>query len=60
MDVLQDGCPGGIKDMENVYGECLNSTKIITVAPELTGILDLIPQLTERGIVVSLGTLFNC
>jgi N-acetylglucosamine-6-phosphate deacetylase len=50
----------GIKDLEACYGpEFLNPTaspiKLITIAPELPGSLDTIPELVARGITVCIG-----
>ena len=36
------------------YGS-LENVSIVTVAPELPGILDLIPHLVEKNVVVSIG-----
>ncbi|XKL64746.1 hypothetical protein PGB90_004832 [Kerria lacca] len=44
----------GMKTVEKVYGN-LDSIKIITIAPEIEGALDVIKQLTNRGIIVSIG-----
>lgn len=43
--------------MKSVYGEdeMLSAIKMITLAPEMGGALELIEDLTQRGIVVSLG-----
>ncbi len=45
---------GSLSIIEERYGS-LDDVKIITVAPELSGMLDVIPLLKERGIVVSAG-----
>ncbi|KAI8099085.1 uncharacterized protein BX664DRAFT_377192 [Halteromyces radiatus] len=49
----------GILDFEEAYGSELKrggeSISIITLAPEVDGVLDVIPKLIERGITVSLG-----
>lgn len=45
---------GGIRDLEDVYGS-LDNIKIITLAPEIKGSAELIRQLTERNIIVSIG-----
>lgn len=37
-----------------MYGS-LDNIKIITLAPEIDGALDTIKQLTDRGIIVSMG-----
>ncbi|KAH7107077.1 Metallo-dependent hydrolase [Auriculariales sp. MPI-PUGE-AT-0066] len=56
--------PQGIKTLEEVYGpENLASgfangqpgIKCITAAPEIEGVLDSIPDLTERGVVYAIG-----
>src|SRR5690242_14451654 len=44
----------GVDVFEEVYGQ-LENVRIITLAPELPGMFDIIPQLTQRGIVVSAG-----
>ncbi|OZJ02931.1 hypothetical protein BZG36_04122 [Bifiguratus adelaidae] len=58
--------PNGIEDLYERYGEELKersktqegqerAVKIITVAPELEGILDVIPELVDKGVIVSIG-----
>jgi len=47
---------GGMDDVRRVYGS-LNNTAIVTLAPELPGVVDVIQQLTSLGITVSLGHL---
>ena len=44
----------GISSLLDVYGK-LDDVILITVAPELPGVLNLIKPLKEKGIVVSLG-----
>lgn len=53
-EFLQHNCPDGIRTMEEVYGS-LENVSIITVAPELPGILQTIPELVKRKIIVSAG-----
>ncbi|EIE86384.1 hypothetical protein G6F46_008176 [Rhizopus delemar] len=49
----------GIRDLDEAYGSQLKkgreAVSIITMAPEIEGICDAIPDLVERGIVVSMG-----
>ncbi|RKP14926.1 putative N-acetylglucosamine-6-phosphate deacetylase-like protein, partial [Piptocephalis cylindrospora] len=59
---LQDRIDGGIGGLEAVYGPLKkkdgqdeNPVRIMTIAPELPGALDTIPQLIKEGIVVSQG-----
>lgn len=44
----------GLKGLEDVYGS-LDSVSIITVAPELPGMMEVIPKLVEKNIKVSIG-----
>nr|CAG8558580.1 9178_t:CDS:2 [Entrophospora candida] len=47
----------GFSDLENTYGSenIRNSIKLITVAPEVEGVLDNIERLVKSGITVSIG-----
>ncbi|KAG2228485.1 hypothetical protein INT48_008653 [Thamnidium elegans] len=48
----------GIESLDRAYGPELlkgDTVRIMTVAPEITGILQVIPQLVQRNITVSLG-----
>ncbi|KAI9271407.1 hypothetical protein BY458DRAFT_533465 [Sporodiniella umbellata] len=49
----------GIQDLDTAYGSQLKkgseAVRIITMAPEIEGICDAIPDLVQRGIVVSMG-----
>ncbi|CAJ0754286.1 1867_t:CDS:2 [Entrophospora sp. SA101] len=47
----------GFSDFENTYGSenIRNSIKLITVAPEVEGVLDNIERLVKSGITVSIG-----
>ncbi|ORY04794.1 putative N-acetylglucosamine-6-phosphate deacetylase [Basidiobolus meristosporus CBS 931.73] len=52
--------PNGISDFESCYGFKLGSASteniaFITVAPEMSGVMEVIPQLVEAGIRVSIG-----
>jgi N-acetylglucosamine-6-phosphate deacetylase len=56
--------PNGFSDLEACYGAsnfALNdagrasTVKLITLAPELPGMMSLIPQLVSRGVTVSIG-----
>ncbi|CAO3697847.1 unnamed protein product [Rhizopus stolonifer] len=57
-EVLREA-KNGIKDLDEAYGPELKKGKeavrIITMAPEIEGVCDVIPDLIERGIVVSMG-----
>jgi N-acetylglucosamine-6-phosphate deacetylase len=53
-DYIIHDCKEGIKELERVYSS-LEHVKIITVAPELEGMAQTIPELKKRGIVVSAG-----
>lgn len=44
----------GLDALEETYGS-LENVVIITIAPEIPGILDCIKQLKDRNIVVSIG-----
>jgi N-acetylglucosamine-6-phosphate deacetylase len=51
--------PNGIADFDNAYGPELkrgsDSVCIMTVAPEIEGVLNAMPEIIKRGITVSLG-----
>lgn len=52
--------PNGFSDFVNVYGLLRENkenqnVKLITVAPEVDGVLDSIEQLTKIGVTVSIG-----
>jgi N-acetylglucosamine-6-phosphate deacetylase len=51
--------PKGIADFDDAYGPELkrgsDAISIMTVAPEIDGVLDAMPELIKRGITVSLG-----
>ena len=51
---IQPGAPNGVETMFECYGN-FDNVSIITVAPELPGILDLIPHIVEKNVVVSIG-----
>ena len=44
----------GLQDLEAVYGD-LSHVSIVTLAPELPGASDVIGQLVDYGVTVSLG-----
>jgi len=46
----------GRNGIHDVYGPFLDSVRIITIAPELQGALDVIQRLSRAGIVVAAGT----
>ena len=51
-----------VKDLntiQDVYGS-LDGISIITVAPELIGMMDVIPKLVEKQISVSIGNCLLC
>ncbi|RKP26037.1 hypothetical protein SYNPS1DRAFT_14785 [Syncephalis pseudoplumigaleata] len=54
--VLQSSVTG-VADLEAIYGpiQAGGTGNIVTVAPELPGMLDCMKALAERGVVVSLG-----
>ncbi|CDH50089.1 n-acetylglucosamine-6-phosphate deacetylase-like [Lichtheimia corymbifera JMRC:FSU:9682] len=58
ISVLQDA-KNGIEDFDKAYGPELKKGKdavsIMTLAPELPGVTDAIPDLVARGITVALG-----
>lgn len=45
----------GIESLLDTYGS-LDNTKIITLAPEIAHSMEIILELKNRGIVVSVGT----
>ena len=56
--------PGCIRSLDptrdsitDVYGPVLNSVKLVTLAPELPGALDVVARLNRAGIVVAAGRL---
>ena len=51
---IKSNAIGGIQVLESTYGS-LDNIAIITVAPELPGIIDCIPLLVNKNIVVSIG-----
>lgn len=53
-EFVQHTCASGITTMEEVYGN-MDMIRLITLAPELPGILQTIPDLRKKGIVVSAG-----
>lgn len=57
---VQSEAPNDIVTFVETYGS-LDNISIVTVAPELPGILETIPQLVEKNIVVSIGhSMANC
>lgn len=52
-EYIQKECKS-LEQLEDMYGT-LDNVKIITLAPELEGMENVIPQLKKRGIVVSAG-----
>lgn len=40
--------------MQDTYG-CIENVKIITLAPEVPNVIEAIPDLVNKGIVVSVG-----
>ena len=44
-----------LSQLQSCYGT-LDNIRIITLAPELPGAIEVIPNLVDRGIVVALGT----
>ena len=49
---------GGIDLIKEIYGSLENIT-IMTVAPELPGVLDCIPMLVAENIIVSIGKIIH-
>ena len=49
----------GIETLHTFYGH-LDNIAIVTLAPELSGALDVIGYLSEKGVVVSLGHSSAC
>ena len=47
--------PWNVETLESVYGPSLKGVKVVTLAPEQEGALELIRHLSEQGIRVSLG-----
>lgn len=54
--------PNGVADLETVYGTGVKgldmpwpAVKLLTLAPEVEGILPAIPNLVDRGVTVSIG-----
>ncbi|OZJ02431.1 hypothetical protein BZG36_04463 [Bifiguratus adelaidae] len=41
--------------LPRAFGEVERAASIVTVAPEVEGIMDVIPELVKRGVVVSIG-----
>jgi len=52
--VQKDGAENGLDSLVKCYGS-LENIALITLAPELPGILDLIPHLVDQNITVSIG-----
>ncbi len=53
--------PNGFNDFVDAYGlheQNDHAIKIITVAPDVEGVLDSLKELIKVGITVSIGTLF--
>jgi N-acetylglucosamine-6-phosphate deacetylase len=46
------------EELVNFYGS-LDAVSIITIAPEVTGDMDIITKLVKRNIVVSVGKTWN-
>ncbi|PWN50657.1 Metallo-dependent hydrolase [Violaceomyces palustris] len=53
--------PRGIEDIEEVYGkgesglDMQGAVKILTLAPDVRGVMEAIPELAKRGVIISLG-----
>lgn len=60
LEVLQDAAKG-IEDLELCYGpgnlsrNAKSPITMITAAPEVPGVMSLIPEITQRGIIFSIG-----
>ncbi|KAK6200535.1 uncharacterized protein RJT21DRAFT_44575 [Scheffersomyces amazonensis] len=57
-ETFVDAKDGEAKKLFDIYGgelNVLNNVCIITAAPEIPGVLEAIPTLTEKGIVFSIG-----
>lgn len=52
--IIQSKVDDGLQTILNTYGS-LDHITLITLAPEIPGILDVVQQLTQKNIVVSLG-----
>ncbi|MDW8107789.1 MAG: N-acetylglucosamine-6-phosphate deacetylase, partial [Armatimonadota bacterium] len=47
--------PPSIRELETELGDLLSELRIMTIAPEMDGALEVIRYLTERGIIASVG-----
>jgi hypothetical protein len=46
-----------LEQLISVYGgeECFKNIKLITLAPEIEGMMDLIPEIKKKNIIISAG-----
>ncbi|MCS7273412.1 MAG: N-acetylglucosamine-6-phosphate deacetylase [Fimbriimonadales bacterium] len=47
--------PPSIRELETELGDLLSELRIVTIAPEMEGALEVIRYLTEQGIIASVG-----
>ena len=52
------GLDSGFQGLIDMYGN-LSDVSIITLAPEIEGAIDVIRELTDRGVTVSVGKIVN-
>ena len=51
----QSICPPDIDVLKRIEDECEGTLRMMTLAPELAGMGEIVPELTGRGVICSLG-----